>query len=361
MNQLQWYLLFTSVLMHTTCSSMEIVPYVPEETSIEPKSWGFLFLPKDPQDVIIKHCDDTSTRAISSTNKDLYKRYALCSITKQMRQFVENMGTQPIVILIDENNFPFLGLSKKTKSDAVQSLSLLPVSIVVSRSGLVGLAEINWTNPKSDRGTKFLVECTYPTKDNPMTFKRSSSENFFTSTAQYHTDDQRRMLVISQSRRYIDVGGGVVLYVTTPSLTKAVTKMEQYPFTNKPITYDSEKKQFRIPSTDGGYLLSYNTLLPETKKVWDTESQALVDHTSLGVATIIKDTTGKNSETQVKDPKKFSPLQYSLNSLRTMMGSFTGKNILSLFSSFGSTTMSAIYKTIVGPKAFASRYLDGIE
>jgi hypothetical protein len=243
MKQLQWYMLLMAMLIHRA-------------------SFGMLALPNHMQDLLVKnYLNATSVCAISSLNNDFHSRFFSWSKTKHAIEFVENGTEKLFTIPINESNFPLLKLSKKDLLKTA-SLSLIPESIIVSEnpSRFLSLAKINWINNEAryrgDLGLKALVECTYPTKNSLVTFKRKSETHFSDTiirkvklSNQCCTDDEKRMLLISQWDFDFELGfNGMILYLVTSSWTKKVMNMK-YCFTADPIHYDPVRKSFIVPSS----------------------------------------------------------------------------------------------------------------
>jgi hypothetical protein len=243
MKQFQWYMLLMSMLIHRA-------------------SFGMLALPNHIQDIFVKnYLDATSVRTMCSLNNDFHNRFFSWSKTKHAMEFVENGTEKSFTIPITKSNFPLLKLHKKDLLK-MASLSLIPESIIVSEdpSRFLSLAKINWINNepryRGDLGLKALVECTYPTKNSPMTLKRKNEIHFSDTilqkvrlSNQCCTDDEKRMLLISQWDFDFELGfNGMILYLVASSWTKKVMNMK-YCFTADPIHYDPIRKSFIVPSS----------------------------------------------------------------------------------------------------------------
>jgi hypothetical protein len=224
-------------------------------------------LPSHIHDTLVKnYLNATETYIFALLNKKFNERFFALSKTKHVREFVENNAEEQCIIPINDSNFHLLCLEKKHRS-AIKSLSIVPDSIIAARShaAFISLAEINWTGGKpkyaGDKGLKILVKCTYPTHHKPMTFqrKRDNHHDYFTKTAQYCIDDERRMLVISHLEFFLDFDQPnlIALFIVTPSLIKKIIQT-RYTFTDKPIVYDPLTRSFIVPSKSRKYPFLYN-------------------------------------------------------------------------------------------------------
>jgi hypothetical protein len=243
MKQFQWYMLLMSILIHKA-------------------SFGMAALPPHIHDTLVKnYFDATSVRTMCLVNNYFRDGFFSWSKTKHVMEFVENGTEKSFTIPITKSNFPLLKLHKKDLLKTA-SLSLIPESIIASEnpSRFLSLAKINWINNepryRGDLDLKALVECTYPTKNSLVTFKRKNEIHFSDTilrkvklSNQYCTDDEKRMLLISQWDFDIDLGfTGMLLYLVTSAWTKKVMNMK-YCFTADPIQYDPIRKSFIVPSS----------------------------------------------------------------------------------------------------------------